>query len=331
MNKASWLTVGVGLLMAIWWATEAIPVAATSLLPIVLFPLLGLSTLREATTPYAHPVIFLLLGGFIIATALQRWDLHRRLALNILNKVGDNPYAIIGGFMGVTAFLSMWISNTATTIMMIPIALSLAHVLLKDDSKNHRFTICLILGIAYSASIGGLGTLIGTPPNAMVAAFMSDTYGVEIDFLQWMLYGILAVILLVPIAWFVLTRFAFSFEIEQDNSVRDVLEAQLAAMGRFSVPEKRTAIVSLLLALSWVTRPLLQKHLGMTNLNDTLIAVAGAVTMFLIPSGSEKEPGSRLLDWETAQVIPWGVLLLFGGGLSLASMVSNSGLAVWFG
>jgi len=331
MNETSWLTAGVGLLMAIWWATEAIPVAATSLLPIILFPLLGLSTLKGATTPYAHPVIFLLLGGFIIATALQRWDLHRRLALNILNRVGDNPYAIIGGFMGVTAFLSMWISNTATTIMMIPIALSLAHVLLKDDSKSSRFTICLILGIAYSASIGGLGTLIGTPPNAMVAAFMSDTYGVEIGFLQWMLYGIPAVILLVPIAWFVLTRFAFSFEIEKDTSVRDILEAQLAAMGRFSIPEKRTAIVFLLLALCWVTRPLLQKHLGMTNLNDTLIAVAGAVTMFLIPSGSEKEPGSRLLDWETAQAIPWGVLLLFGGGLSLASMVSSSGLAVWLG
>ncbi|MCV6605054.1 MAG: SLC13 family permease, partial [Porticoccaceae bacterium] len=219
MSESAWITAGVGLLMACWWATEAIPVPMTSLLPIVLFPLLGLASLKGATAPYAHPVIYLLMGGFIIATALQRWNLHRRLALTILRQVGNHPYAIIGGFMGISAFLSMWISNTATTIMMIPIALSMASVLIGGDKKEDNFTICLILGIAYSASIGGLGTLVGTPPNAMVAAYMSETYNVEIGFLQWMLLGIPVVLVLVPLAWWLLTRVAFTFQMQHNDSV----------------------------------------------------------------------------------------------------------------
>ena len=331
MSEAAWLTSGVGLLMATWWATEAVPVPVTSLMPIVLFPLLGLASVREAANPYAHPVIFLLMGGFIIATALQRWNLHRRLALNVLNRVGDHPHAIIGGFMGVTAFLSMWISNTATTIMMMPIALSLAQVLLKDNSKGHSFTLCLVLGIAYSASIGGLGTLIGTPPNALVAAFMSETYGVEIGFLQWMFYGIPAVILLIPLVWFVMTRFIFTLHLDKNAAIGNMVQDELRAMGQFTKPEKRTALVFILVALAWVTRPLLQKYLGLVNLNDTIIAVVGAVAMFLIPSGSEEDRDARLLDWDTAEKIPWGVLLLFGGGLSLAGMVSSTGLAIWLG
>ena len=332
MSDAAWVTAGVGLLMACWWATEAIPVPMTSLLPIVLFPMLGLINLKGATAPYAHPVIYLLMGGFIIATALQRWNLHRRLALTILRRVGDHPYAIIAGFMGITAFLSMWISNTATTIMMIPIALSMAAVLIGDNHKGgDNFTLCLILGIAYSASIGGLGTLVGTPPNAMVAAFMSETYNVEIGFLQWMMLGVPVVVVLIPLAWWLLTRIAFKFQVEHNDEVATVVDDELKAMGRISTPEVRTAIVFICVALAWVTRPLLQELAPLAGLSDVIIAVAGAIAMFMVPAGCSKEKGARLLDWKTASQIPWGVLLLFGGGLSLANMVSASGLALWLG
>jgi sodium-dependent dicarboxylate transporter 2/3/5 len=332
MTQQAWLTAGVGLLMATWWATEAIPVPVTSLLPIILIPLLGLNSIREATAPYAHPVIFLLLGGFIIATALQRWQLHRRLALLILVRVGDHPQAIIGGFMVVTAFLSMWISNTATTIMMIPIALSLAHLMLDDEHESaNTFTICLLLSIAYSASIGGLGTLIGTPPNALVAAFMSERYGLEIGFGQWMAFGIPVVVLLLPLTWLVLTRFVYRFNLPHKQGAAQLVRTELAGMGRISIPEKRTAIVFLCIALAWISRPLLQKVTGLAGLNDTIIAVGGAVSLFLIPAGSKEPASTRLLDWQTGEKIPWGVLLLFGGGMSLANMVSSSGLAIWLG
>ena len=333
MSDAGWLTAGVGLLMACWWATEAIPVPMTSLLPVVLFPLLGLVSLKGATAPYANPIIYLLMGGFIIATALQRWNLHRRLALMVLRQVGNHPYAIIGGFMGVTAFLSMWISNTATTIMMIPIALSVATVLLDEQrgKAGNNFTICLVLGIAYSASIGGLGTLIGTPPNALVASFMAEHYGVDISFVQWMTIGLPVVILLVPAAWWLLTRVAYPFQLEHNNRAKTVVADELAAMGPITVPEQRVAIVFVLVALAWVFRPLLQQVPGLGGISDVIIAVLGAIALFVVPSGCRKESGTQLLDWQTASQIPWGVLLLFGGGLSLASMVGASGLAQWLG
>ena len=331
MSGTAWLTAGVGLLMACWWATEAVPVPVTSLLPIILFPLLGQASVKEITAPYAHPVIYLLFGGFIIATALERWNLHRRLALNVLTRVGNHPSAIVGGFMAATAFLSMWISNTATTIMMIPIALSIAHVITNSNEKGNSFTICLVLGIAYAASIGGLGTIIGTPPNAMLAAFMSENYGVEIGFVQWMTFGVPAVLLLVPVAWFVLTKIAFNFKFEASQEANDLVVNELNAMGKISRPEKRTALAFLFIALAWITRPLIQKHLGFSALNDTIIAITGAVMMFLIPAGDDKDKNARLLNWQTAERIPWGVLVLFGGGLSLASMVSKSGLAAWIG
>ena len=333
IGEQAWVTAGVGMLMAVWWATQVLPLPVTSLLPIILFPLLGLSSVREATVPYVHPVIFLLLGGFIIATALQRWQLHRRLALTILHLVGSQPHAIVGGFMIVSAFLSMWISNTATTIMMLPIAISLAQVMLEGQSKEaaNKFTVCLMLGIAYAASIGGLGTLIGTPPNAMMAAFMSQTYGINIGFAQWMSFGLPVVFILVPIAWLLLTRLVFTFDLGHNATAAGVVDSELEALGPMTTPEKRTAIVFVFIALAWVTRPLLQQIPGLAALNDTIIAVAGAVSLFLIPSGEKRQKNTRLLDWSTAKGIPWGVLLLFGGGLSLAAMVSSSGLAAWLG
>lgn len=333
MSEQAWVTAGVATLMVVWWGTQVLPIPVTSLFPIILFPLLGISSIREAAAPYANPIIFLLLGGFIIATALQRWQLHRRLALLILHLVGSHPHAIVGGFMFVSAFLSMWISNTATTIMMLPVAISLAQVMLEGGSKEtaNKFTVCLMLGIAYAASIGGLGTLIGTPPNAMVAAFMTETYGINIGFAQWMSFGLPVVCILLPLAWLLLTRLLFTFDLAHNVSAIDIVGSELEAMGAITTPEKRTAIVFVFVALAWMTRPLLQQIPGLAALSDTIIAMAGAISLFLIPSGDEQQRDTRLLDWSTAKDIPWGVLLLFGGGLSLAAMISGSGLAIWLG
>jgi solute carrier family 13 (sodium-dependent dicarboxylate transporter), member 2/3/5 len=333
MSEQAWVTAGIGMLMVVWWATQVLPVPVTSLLPIVLFPLIGISSVREAAAPYANPVIFLLLGGFIIATALQRWQLHRRLALLILRLAGSHPHSIVGGFMSASAFLSMWISNTATTIMMLPIAISLAQVMLGGQSKEivDKFTICLLLGIAYAASIGGLGTLIGTPPNAMMAAFMTEVYGINIGFAEWMTFGIPVMCLLLPLAWLLLTRLIFTFDLPHNKSIVKTVDSELESMGPISMPEKRTAIVFSLIALAWVIRPALQKLPGLAELSDTTIAIAGAISLFLIPSGDKLKRNTQLLDWATAMSIPWGVLLLFGGGLSLAAMISSSGLAIWLG
>ncbi|MCK5425679.1 MAG: SLC13/DASS family transporter, partial [Emcibacter sp.] len=333
MSDPAWKTAGVAMLLASWWATEVLPIPITSLLPMLLFPALGVMTMAESTAPFARPTIFLLLGGFIIATALARWNLHRRLALNILVRVGSNPASIIGGFMAATALMSMWISNTASTIMMIPIALSLAGEIVKDRSTKHQgFVLCLILGIAYSASIGGLGTPIGTPPNLFVVSFMKETYGIEISFLTWMMFGIPTVLIMTPIAWFVLTRWAYPFNLSDAPVAQDLLRQKLADMGPMRLPEKRVAWVFLAVAASWVFRLPLQQNLHiMLWLNDAMIAIGGATILFMIPSGGKTEKGTALLDWDSANHIPWGVLLLFGGGLSLAAAVKISGLAVWLG
>jgi len=333
MSLMAWHTSGVALLLAAWWATEVLPIPITSLLPLLLFPALGIMTMTDAAAPYARPTIFLLLGGFIIATALARWNLHRRLALNILVRAGDNPAAIIGGFMMATAIMSMWISNTASTIMMIPIALSLAGEMVRDHSKKHQgFLLCLVLGIAYSASIGGLGTPIGTPPNLFVVSFMRETYGIEISFLTWMMFGIPTVMILTPIAWFVLTKWVYPFSLSDAPLAQNLLSQELKAMGPMTVPERRVAMVFLFVAACWIFRLPIQKNLELFLwLNDAMIAVGGATILFMIPSGCKIEKTTALLDWESANKIPWGVLLLFGGGLSLAAGVKISGLAVWLG
>lgn len=333
LTPAAWHTAGIALLLAVFWATEALPIPVTSLLPLLLFPAFDIMPMGASAAPYARPTIFLLMGGFIIATGMARWNLHRRIALHILLRSGDHPAGLVGGFMAATALLSMWISNTATTIMMIPIALSLASEIIRDTSKKHaNGLLCLLLGIAYAASIGGLGTIIGTPPNLFVVGFMKSTYGVEISFLQWMMFGVPAVIVMTFAAWVVLTKWAYPFDLGDTPMAVHVIRETLDDMGPLTVPEKRLSAVLLLVALSWVFRLPVQEHLGIFPwLNDAMIAVGGAVLMFLVPSGSGTKKGTALLDWETASKIPWGVLLLFGGGLSLAEAVKVSDLAVWLG
>ncbi len=325
----AWHVVAVAALMAIWWATEAIPVPATSMVPLVLFPMMGISSAREASNPYTDPVIFLLLGGFIAAMAMQRWGLHRRIALNILARAGGHPAALIGGFMIASALLSMWISNTATTLMMVPIALSVAETVLGDKVFEHRFTIALLIGCAWASSIGGLGTIIGTPPNAFVVAFMEQETGTAISFLDWMLFGVPVVLVMVPTAWFVLTKIVFPLKADEAKGGDAVIKEQMGALPKMSTAELRVSLVFGAMAISWISVETVKKLDGFEGFSNMVVAVAGALAMFLIPAKTKKR--DRLLDWESAVKLPWGVILLFGGGLSLAAAIKKTGLAIWIG
>lgn len=310
--------------MAVWWSTEAIPIPATSLLPILLIPLLDIDTLAKATAPYANPTIFLFLGGFLLGLAMQRWNLHKRIALATLLAVGNQPSRQIAGFMIATAFISMWVSNTATSIMMLPIGLSVIGLLIagSEEKEGARFAVALLLGIAYSASVGGIATLIGTPPNALLAAFMRENYDIQIGFGQWMLLGLPLSIGMLVFIWWSLTRGGFRLA---GGDSRGLLEKEMAALGPMSRAEKMVAVVFVLAAAAWIFQPLLADYID--GVNDTSIAMAAAITLFLIPVDLHKRV--FLMDWEQANKAPWGVLLLFGGGLSLAGVIGASGLAEW--
>lgn len=331
LGPAGWYTAGVGLWMAVWWITEAIPIAATALLPLVLFPVLGAGSIDEAARPYANPLIFLFLGGFLIALAMQRWNLHRRIALHTIRSIGTTPTSIVIGFMVASAFLSMWVSNTATAMMMMPIGLSVIKLVRTAEAEmetptSHSFGALLMLAIAYACSIGGIGTIIGTPPNALLAGFFDESYGLDIGFARWMLVGIPTVLLALPLAFGVL-RWVFPQTLEEIPGGRALIEDNLRQLGPMSRPETMVAGVFSLVAVLWITRPLLDNYVS--GLSDAGIAMSGALMLFLLPVNREK--GVFVLNWEWAERLPWGVLLLFGGGLSLASAVSRTGLATWIG
>jgi len=334
LSEAGWMTAAVGILMAVWWATEAVPIAVTALLPIVVFPLLGIATIQDTTAPYANKVIYLFLGGFIVAFAMQRWNLHRRIALTVLQHVGGNGRSLVGGFMLASAVISMWVMNTSTTMMLLPIAVSIIAVIHKtvgslDDKGKDDFQYSLLLGVAYGATIGGMATLVGTAPNAMLAAFMQETYGTEIDFSRWMLVGLPLSAMMLPLAWLVLTRLAFKVDFQTSDEGRATLRQLKEELGTMTVPETRVAIVFVLMALTWISRPLLVTVPGLEALDDSGIAMAGGIALFLIPSGDKSDP--LLLRWTYAEQLPWSVLILFGGGLTLASAVTRTGLAEWLG
>lgn len=317
--------------IAIWWITEAIPIAVTALLPIVLFPISGGLDLSATSASFGHKYIFLYMGGFIIAIAIEKWNLHKRIALNIINLIGSDVRKIILGFMVATAFLSMWISNTATAVMMLPIGLAIIKQL-KDnpntvEDENETFGKALMLSIAYSASIGGLATLIGTPPNLVLAGVVLDTYGYEITFMQWFVFGLPISVILIFICWKYLTRYAFNFKQKSFPGGKQEIKRLLSQIGFISYEEKVIAFVFALTAFCWITRSfLLQKILP--GLDDTIIAIFFAILLFLIPS---KTKGEQLINWEEAVKMPWGIILLFGGGMALAKGFEVSGLAIWIG
>ncbi|KIL05705.1 anion transporter [Stutzerimonas stutzeri] len=324
LSETAWRTVGMAAMMAVWWSTEAVPIPATSLLPVLLIPLLGIDSLAKATAPYANPTIFLFLGGFLLGLAMQRWNLHKRIALATLLAVGNQPSRQIAGFMIATAFISMWVSNTATSIMMLPIGLSVIGLLTEGSAReqSERFATALLLGIAYAASVGGIATLIGTPPNALLAAFLRENHDVHIGFGQWMLLGVPVTAGMLLFTWWWLTRGGFRLS---GGDSRSMLQQEMAALGPMSRQEKLVALIFTLAALAWIFQPLLAEHLP--GLNDTSIAIGAALLLFLIPANVQER--TFLLDWQTANKLPWGVLLLFGGGLSLAGVIAASGLAEW--
>lgn len=338
----------------VWWVTEAIPIPVTSLLPIVLFPLAGGTTVSEATQPYADPIVFLLLGGFLLALAIERWNLHHRLSLHILGAVGTSAKALIFGFMFATAFLSMWISNTATAMMMVPIGAAVIVELTSVGGRrvppidradivepntpgdilgelvqtsetdvetlpNRTFGLALMLGIAYGASIGGAGTLIGSPPNAVLAGVAESNLGIEIGFLEWMLVGVPLAALFLIVAWVTLI-FVLRPSVDRQPDRTDVIDKQLTELGSITTGEKRVLAVFGLVATAWIIRPFLLEPI-FPMLSDAVIAIAGAILVFLIPVGD-----TRLLDWEYTTRVPWGVLLLLGAGFSIASAFQRSGL-----
>lgn len=321
-------TAAVGALMAIWWITEAIPLAATALLPVVLFPLLGIASIGQATSPYANPVIFLFLGGFIIAKALAVCGLHRRFALATIARVGTRPASVVLGFMVATAFISLWVSNTATVAMMYPMALSV--ILLRDRdgaAPDPGFAPALLLGVAYASSIGGIGTLIGTPPNALLAGYLAEAHGRQIGFFQWMMIGVPIVAIGIPVTWLLLVKRLHPLPGGEAPGSREVFRLELAALGSATRAEWIVGSVTLLAAVAWMIRPVLER--AVPGMSDSAIAIGAALLMFLIPvKRGTLQPALR---WEQAQDIPWSVLLLFGGGLTLAEAMSSSGLAGWIG
>ena len=317
LSPDAWRTLGIAVLMAAWWVGEVIPLAATALIPLAIFPLIGTAHIAIVAPAYAHPLILLFLGGFLLAKAMERSGLHRWIALGILGRSGGNPAHVVGGVMLATAFLSLWISNTATAMIMAPIGAAIASG--RPDDEN--FAIAMMLGIAFSATIGGLGSLIGTPPNALFAAYMAETHGVVIGFAEWAMFGLPTAAILLPIAWFLLTR--ISFPVAETPMDR----AALGERDRLSVSARRVAVVAAATAFAWIARPALDLLLPSAGITDAGIAMLAAIALFLTPNGCN----GRLLDWNSARTIRWDVLILFGGGLALATQIEATGLALWLG
>jgi len=317
--------------IAIWWITEAIPIAVTALLPIILFPLTGGLGLSETTASFGHKYIFLYTGGFIIAIAIEKWNLHKRIALSIINLIGTNVVNIILGFMLATAFMSMWISNTATSVMMLPIGMAIVAQLRDNpntiEDENLIFGKALMLAIAYSASIGGMATLIGTPPNLVLAGVVEKNLNYEITFAQWFKFGFPIAVVLLFICWKYLTSVAFKFKQKEFPGGRQEIKRQLDALGKISFEEKLVFTVFIFTALAWISRSFLLKPL-IPAIDDTIIAMIGAMIIFLLPTKNRER---RLLNWEEAKKLPWGILFLFGGGMALAAGFESSGLAQWLG
>jgi sodium-dependent dicarboxylate transporter 2/3/5 len=334
MDPVAWKTAAVAIWMAVWWSTESVPVPVTAFIPLVSFELLDIATMKAAAAPYANPTIYLFLGAFVLALAVERWNLHKRIALAILSQTGTDGKKLILGFMVVAALLSMWMTNTSTTMMLMPIALSVATVITENstkltDKEKASFQISMLLGLAYAATIGGLSTLVGTPPNALLAAYISDNYGIEISFASWMAVGVPVMILLLPLTWVLLTRVLYKINIPENEKVTEHLVQLKKELGQITSPEKRVGLVFSVVISLWMIRRPLQDMFGLQGLSDAGIVMAAAIVLFILPSGSKTQ--AQLMTWHDVNRLPWGVLVLFGGGLSLASAFTSSGLATWLG
>jgi sodium-dependent dicarboxylate transporter 2/3/5 len=325
--ELAWPTLGLLAWMALWWVTEAVPLSVTALLPLLVVPLIGLPQPAQILTQYANSTIFLILGGFLIGLAMERWQLHRRIAYAIIAAVGSHPRRLVLGVMIATAFVSMWVSNTSTTLMMLPVASSIVALVVAGDHgrPTANFATAMLLGVAYAATIGGLGTLIGSPSNALVQGFMAQNFGHDLSFAAWMSFGIPTVVVLLPATWWIVTRIALPIELPPDALPRDAMRRALHELGPMSSPERRVALIALVTAALWISRPWLMGLPGLHGVTDTVIAIAAGLALFLVPSGAGS--GLALLDADAMRKVPWDVLILFGGGLALAAAIQASTLS----
>jgi solute carrier family 13 (sodium-dependent dicarboxylate transporter), member 2/3/5 len=331
LSPKAWAALTLLALMVIWWVSEAIPVAATALLPLALLPLLGVVKPAEAAAPYGDPIIFLFIGGFMVAAAIEQSGLHKRIALGVLMAVGQSPAAIVGGFMIATTLLSMWISNTATALMMMPIALAVCRAAVQSGPDQRKLIAACALGVAYCASIGGIGTPVGSPTNLIGMKWL-EANQVGLSFPQWMAIGVSIILVMVPVTWLILTKIAYPLPAHMgDAAAAQTIKEEHRALGKMSTAETRVMIVFLSVALAWMFREPLSKLPGLKGLSDMVIAILGAVSLFLIPSGDKQRPGTALLDWTVAERIPWGIAILFGGGLSMAAALETAGVSDYVG
>lgn len=317
LSTEGWRALGLLLAMALYWVSGVLPLAVTAFLPLAIAPLLDVSPMDEVATSYSHPLIILFLGGFLLARAIERWGLHRRLAITLLGYAGQNPGRILAAMMGTTAFLSLWVSNTASVMVLAPVAGAIA----ASQPEHAKFGTAMMLGVAFAATIGGMGSLIGTPPNAVFAAHMSVTHGIEIGFAQWAMVGLPTSVVLLVITWVVLARLSPGVPSEE---LKTFFSQDIGAM---TVAERRVAIVAAITALAWISRPVLEMVFPAIALTDAGIAMVAAISLFLISAGNQE----KLLDWDTAKTLRWDVLILIGGGLALAGLVERTGLAAWIG
>ena len=320
------------LLMISWWISEALPMPAVALIPLVFFPLMGIAKISEAAAPYANEVVFLFMGGFMIGLGIEKWNLHRRIALSIVQFTGTNGNQIILGFILATGFISMWLSNTATTMMMLPIAASVIAVVESKNQHNPQmrfFAVSMMLAIAYASNFGGIATIIGTPPNVAYASFVSKQLNNDISFSAWMLIGFPVSLLLLFSLYFVLIKL-FPSRIDSNDEMRLLIKNELSALGPMTVPEKRVLYIFITTASLWIFRDLINKA-ELVKLDDNMIAVFGALLMFIVPSGNSVKESERILVWSDTSKMAWGILLLFGGGITLASALEKAGLIKMLG
>tara|TARA_B100001063_G_scaffold211267_1_gene209468 strand:+ start:1431 stop:2870 length:1440 start_codon:yes stop_codon:yes gene_type:complete len=332
LSSAGRITAAVFVLMGLWWAFEAIPLQVTALMPLILFPLLNVEEIGVISREYMNKVQFLFAGGFIIALAIQKWGLHKRVALNILKFSGLNSRGIVASFMVASAVLSMWVMNTSTAIMLLPVGISVIKVI--SDTVNNvtedqkfNFQLSLLLGIAYAASIGGIATPIGTSPNGVLIQFASNNYDYDIGFANWLSIGLPITLGLGPLIWVFLTYFIFPVNFSANQESKNKLDSMLRELGPMSNEEKKVIVVFLITAFFWIFRQLIDDLPGLSLLDDSVIAITGAVSLFFI---NENKSKNKLLVWDDVQTgFPWGLIFLFGGGMALAYIVNDSGLALW--
>lgn len=322
--------IGIALWMVLWWITEVVSIAITALIPLTFYPLLGIMPIKEVAVNYGHPIIFLFFGGFVLALALEKVNLHRRVALSIIKLTGTSPNKIILGFMLATAFLSMWISNTATTVVMLPIAYSVIELLINDEDgftkKDRNFALSIMLGIAYSANVGGIATLIGTPPNIVLAGFMKSEFGYTISFAKWMLVGIPFAMIMLFFIYNVLTKIMYPNRLGSFEKSKDLIDQEMNKLGNISKSEVIVLIIFILAILFWIGKDLINDLFPTLALSDTTISLVAAFACFVAIHNND-----TILKWEDTKRLPWGILILFGGGLALASALSNVGIIAMIG